>query len=60
MSNLATELAYITSHKFSTRTFQALYTGIVSFKAILIVLIALVMMKTKVIGQRPSEIIYMD
>jgi hypothetical protein len=58
MSNLATETAYLTSHKFSSIMFQSLYCGIVVFKAVLIVLIGLVMLKTKVVGKRPTEITY--
>lgn len=58
MSNLATETAYLTSHNFSTVMFQTLYRGIVVFKAVLMIVIGLVMLKTKVIGKRPTEITY--
>jgi hypothetical protein len=38
--------------------FQTLYRGIVVFKAVLMIVIGLVMLKTKVIGKRPSEFTY--
>jgi hypothetical protein len=55
MSNLATEIAYLTSHQFSTVLFKAIYCGIVILKVVLISLIALIMVKTKVIGKRSTE-----
>ena len=58
MSNLATETAYLTSHNFSTVLFQTLYRGIVVFKAVLMIVIGIVMLKTKVIGKRPTEFNY--
>lgn len=58
MSNLATEIAYLTSNRFTSLVFYSLYLAVILLKAALVICIAIAMVVTKVIGKRNTSLAY--
>lgn len=55
IANVITELAYLTTHQFTSISFYLTYLAVCVFKAVLVVALALFKLKRMVIGKKPTS-----
>ena len=55
IANVITELAYLTTHQFTSVSLYLTYLAVCVFKAILVVALTLFKLKRMVIGKKPAS-----